>query len=48
MRELGDGRRFGYSNPKGGEYMPITITFHPFGFTVTIKIVKKYNRHSDK
>ena len=46
--EPGNGRRFGYSNPKGGEYMPIIVTFHPFGFTVTIRITKRDNRHSDK
>ena len=30
---------------KGGDKMPITITFHIFGFTVTIRI-KGRNRHS--
>ncbi len=30
--------------PKGGEAMPITVTFHIFGYVVTIK-VKSENRH---
>ena len=38
------GRRFGLSLPKGGEKMPITLTFHVFGLTFTIRI-KKQNRH---
>ena len=25
-------------HPKGGERMPVTVTFHVFGFTVTIRI----------
>jgi hypothetical protein len=29
---------------KGGEQMPITLTFHLFGLTVTVR-VKKQNRH---
>lgn len=47
MRESGNGRRFGYSNPKGGGEMPMTFTFHVYGFTVTVR-VKRDNRHSDK
>ena len=36
----------GFVSPrKGGDKMPITITFHIFGFTVTIRI-KGRNRHS--
>ena len=46
-REPGDGRRFGCTNPKGGVDMPITLTFHVFGCTVTVK-VKSDNRHSAK
>lgn len=42
------GGRFGYANPKGGTYMPIIVTFHPFGLTVTIRITKRDNRHSAK
>ena len=33
--------------PKGGADMPITLTFHIFGCTVTIT-VKSGNRHSAK
>ena len=33
--------------PRGGETMPITLTFHVFGLTVTIT-VKSKNRHSAK
>jgi len=25
--------------------MPVIITFHPFGLTVTIRITKRDNRH---
>ena len=32
---------------KGGEIMPITLTFHIFGLVFTIR-VKKENRHSAK
>ncbi len=32
---------------QGGTEMPITLTFHIFGYTVTIT-VKSRNRHSDK
>ena len=31
-------------HPKGGVYMPVTLTFHVKGFTVTIT-VKRTNRH---
>ena len=30
--------------PKGGESMPITLTFHVLGFTITVT-VKSKNRH---
>ena len=33
--------------PKGGDMMPITLTFHILRWTVTIK-VKSGNRHSGK
>ena len=33
--------------PKGGEKMPITITFHLFGLVFSIRI-KRENRHSAK
>ena len=32
-------------HPKGGVSMPVRLTFHMFGYTVTIK-VKKDNRHT--
>ena len=35
------------TSPKGGVAMPITLTFHIFGYTVTIT-VKSRNRHSAK
>ena len=31
-------------HPKGGVHMPLTITWHWRGFTITIK-VKRDNRH---
>jgi len=35
--------------PRGGDCMPITITFHIRNITVTIRIkVKSNNRHSGK
>lgn len=34
-------------HPRGGEAMPITLTIHILGYTVTIR-VKKQNRHSAK
>lgn len=34
-------------HPKGGEAVPITITLHILGYTVTIRI-KGRNRHSAK
>ena len=37
----------GYTHPKGGVYMPITLTFHVFGITVTVRL-KRDNRHSAK
>ena len=38
----------GWSHPrKGGEKMPITLTFHILHWTVTVK-VKSGNRHSAK
>ena len=34
---------------KGGEeFMPIILTFHWHGFTVTIRIVKRDSRHPDR
>ena len=45
LRPQHSDRRF--CLPKGGMYMPITITFHLFGFTVTIRITCR-NRHSAK
>ena len=35
------------SNPKGGKHMPITLTFHVYGITVTVTL-KRDNRHSGK
>ena len=35
------------TSPKGGEHMPITLTFHVRGLTVTVQ-VKRDNRHSAK
>ena len=32
---------------KGGVYMPITLTFHILGYTITVT-VKSRNRHSAK
>ncbi len=35
--------------PKGGDHMPITLTFHICNITITIRIkVKSNNRHSAK
>ena len=36
--------RFGLKPPKGGDLMPVTITFHLFGLTFTLRI-KWENRH---
>ena len=34
---------------KGVKLMPITLTFHVFGYTITLKVTKKSNnRHSAK
>ena len=39
----------GHHSPKGGDVMPITLTFHLFGITVQIRLTKKSNnRHSGK
>ena len=39
----------GHHSPKGGDRMPITLTFHLFGITVQIRLTKKSNnRHSAK
>ena len=46
-RALRNGRRFGYNLRKGVRLMPITITLHICGYTVTIRI-KGRNRHSAK
>ena len=35
------------SSPKGGDTMPLTLTFHLFGLVFTLK-VKRENRHSAK
>ena len=41
--------RLAYTLRKGVKLMPITLTFHLFGFTVTVRIkTKSYNRHSAK
>ena len=40
VRHCTYGRRFGLSLPKGGEKMPITLTFHLFGLTFTLRIKK--------
>jgi hypothetical protein len=37
----------GYISMKEVKHMPITLTLHIFGYTVTIK-VKKQDRHSGK
>ena len=36
-----------HTTRKGGDLMPLTITFHIFGYVVTIR-VKCETRHSDK
>ena len=41
------GAVFGLIPPKGGDIMPITLTFHLFGLVFTLKI-KWENRHSAK
>ena len=41
-----NGRRFGSHHPKGGE--PMRITLHIGGYTVTIIVKKRENRHSGK
>lgn len=38
------GEAVSYTTREGGERMPITLTIHIFGYTVTIR-VKKQNRH---
>ena len=40
------GRRLAL-RPKGGRHMPITLTFHIHGITVTVTL-KRDNRHSAK
>ena len=35
------------STRKGGEHMPITLTFHVYGITVTVTL-KRDKRHSAK
>ena len=45
---LGNDRRLGYTTREGVKRVPIIVTFHPFGFTVTIRITKRDSRHSDK
>lgn len=50
-RHMENGGRFGsLSLRRGGWPVPITITFHPWIFTVTIRIDldRRKNRHSDK
>ena len=46
-RQHSDGRFFSGILCKGGVPMPITLTFHIFGLTVTIRINGR-NRHSGK
>ena len=42
MREVSERTR------KEVKLMPITLTFHVFGYTITLKVTKKSNnRHSD-
>ena len=41
-----NGRRFSSHHPKGGE--PMRITLHIGGYTVTIIVKKRENRHSGK
>ena len=42
-------KRLAYTLRKGVKLMPITLTFHLFGFTVTVRIkTKSNNRHSAK
>ena len=41
------GRGGQLHHPEGGEHMPIIITIHIFGLSVTVKI-KMQNRHSAK
>ncbi len=36
-----------HTTRKGGDSMPLTITFHAFGYVFTIR-VKRENRHSAK
>lgn len=43
-RALHNGRRFGYNLRKGVRLVPIIITLHILGFTVTVRI-KGRNRH---
>jgi len=39
----------GHHTPRGGDGMPITITLHVFGFTITVRVNRKSdNRHSAK
>lgn len=46
--ELAATRRLGCTTRKGVKRVPITITFHPFDLTVTIRIAKRDSRHSAK
>ena len=42
-------KRLAYTLRKEVELMPITLTFHVFGLTVTVRIkTKSNNRHSGK
>ncbi len=43
-RALHNGRRFSYISAKEVRHMPITLTIHILGYTITIR-VKKQNRH---
>lgn len=47
-RNLGNDRRLSYTTREGVKRVPITITFHPFHLTVTVKIAKRDSRHSAK
>ena len=42
-------KRLAYTLRKEVKLMPITLTFHVFGYTITLKVTKKSNnRHSAK
>ena len=49
MRDTRKRKAVGKRFRKEVKLMPITLTFHVFGYTITLKVTKKSNnRHSAK